>query len=338
MVHEAHVAKGQLELQPARTLTAPRRIVVTGGTGFLGRALLAELARHDPANIVCLSRDPHAAQARLAPVERALQERGGSLQAALWDPERASAAELAPHLAGASEVYHLAGEPVVGRRLSQDRKARIMASRVQSAMRLVEAMKMLPERPRVFVTASGVGYYGDRAPSEPLDETSEAGSDFLALVCVAWEAAARSAESLGVRSVQARLGIVLGAGGALAVMRTPIRLFLGGKLGSGEQMISWIQLQDAARALVHVAGDASVSGPVNVVAPEAISNLELTRALGRALGRPTPFWVPAAALRLVLGEGAEVLLTGQRAVPMRLLQTGFSFQYPKLAEALFASL
>jgi uncharacterized protein (TIGR01777 family) len=325
-------------------LTTPRKIVVTGGTGFLGRALLTELARADltrtgPATVVCLSRNPHAAATLLAPTARALQERGGSLHTAAWDPERASAAELAPHLAGASEVHHLAGEPVVGRRLNQDRKARIMASRVQSTMRLVEAMKALSERPRVFVTASGVGFYGDRAPSEPLDETSDAGSDFLALVCVAWEAAARSAEPLGVRSVQARLGIVLGpGGGALAVMRTPIRLFVGGKLGSGEQMISWIQIQDAARALVHVAGAASVSGPVNLVAPEAISNVELTRALGRALGRPTPFWVPAAALRLVLGEGAEVLLTGQRAVPMRLLQTGFSFQYPKLAEALFASL
>jgi uncharacterized protein (TIGR01777 family) len=205
-------------------------------------------------------------------------------------------------------------------------------------MRLVEAMKQMSERPRVFVTASGVGYYGDRPPSEPLDETAHAGSDFLALVCVAWEAAARAVENLGVRSVQARLGIVLGRGGALSVMRKPIDLFLGGHLGSGEQMVSWVQIEDATRALVHVAGEASLSGPVNVVAPEGTSNRDLTRALGRALGRPTPFSVPALALRLVLGEGAEPLLTGQRAVPMRLLQTGFTFRYPKLDLALSASL
>jgi uncharacterized protein len=330
---------GEAAFNLASTLTTPRRIVVTGGTGFLGRALLAKLARTEPTSVLCLSRKPNEAAALLAPLARAFEERGGGLETAAWQGEGASVPLLAEQLARASQVYHLAGEPVVGRRMTEALKSRIMQSRVQSTLRLVEAMQQLSQRPQVFVTASGVGYYGDRPPSEPLDETAQAGADFLALVCVAWEAASRSAEALGVRSVQARFGIVLGpGGGALAVMQKPIRLGLGGKLGSGEQMVSWIQLEDAARALVHVAAEGSLSGPVNFVAPEGASNLELTRALGRALHRPTPFWVPELALRLVLGEGAEPLLTGQRAVPMRLLQSGFSFHHPTLDGALGASL
>lgn len=323
----------------ARNMTSPRRIVVTGATGFLGQALLAQLARAEPTSVLCLSRKANEASVLLAPLARAFEERGGGLETATWEAERASVPLLAEQLAGASQVYHLAGEPVVGRRLTDALKSRIMQSRVQSTLLLVEAMKRLPERPQVFVTASGVGYYGDRPSSEPLDETAQAGADFLALVCVAWEAASRSAETLSVRSVQARLGIVFGpGGGALSVMKKPILLGVGGKLGSGEQMVSWIQLEDAARALVHVAAEASLSGPVNFVAPEGVDNLGLTRALGRALRRPTPFWVPKLALRLVLGEGAEPLLTGQRAVPMRLLESGFSFRHPKLDEALIASL
>jgi uncharacterized protein (TIGR01777 family) len=316
-----------------------KRIVVTGGTGFLGRGLLAELARRDPAPVItCLSRNAEAASVSLGAERRALEARGGRLETRAWQPETTKPSELAELLAGSSEIYHLAGEPAVGRRLTDSLKGRIMQSRVQSTMRLVEALKALSERPRVLVSASGVGYYGARAPSEPLDDTAEAGSDFLALVCVAWEAAAYAAERLNVRAVQARLGVVLGkGGGALALMQKPIRFYLGGKLGSGEQMVSWIQLEDAAKALVHLASAESLSGPVNVVAPEAVSNVDLTRAIGYALGRPTPFWVPASALRLVFGEGAEPLLTGQRAIPRRLLETGFSFRYPKIDDALAAS-
>ena len=315
------------------------RIVVTGATGFVGRALIRELAHREPAPVVmCLSRKAGAAAESLTLERLALEARGGTLLTAAWDPEVTSKEQLAEALAGASEVYHLLGEPAVGRRYTEALKSRIMKSRAGSTMRLVEALGTLGERPRVLVTASGVGYYGHRAANEPLDETAEAGSDFLALVCVAWEAAARAAEQLGVRAVQARLGIVLGRGGALSVMARPIRLFLGGKLGSGEQTVSWIHLDDAARALVHVASNASLSGPVNLASPEALSNAELTRAIGQKLGRPTPFWVPGPLLRLALGEGAEPVLTGQRAVPMRLLQTGFAFRYPKIDEALAASL
>jgi len=267
-----------------------------------------------------------------------LEAHGGTLTTVAWDPRVTTPSALAPVLAGASEVYHLAGEPVVGRRYDEELKQRIMQSRVDSTMRLVRALRELSERPRVLVSASGVGYYGDRPWSEPLDESAAAGSDFLALLCVAWEAAARAAEELGVRTVQARLGIVLGHGGALRVMQKPIRWFVGGKLGSGEQAVSWLQLEDAARAFVHVATHKALSGPVNFASPEATTNAELTRAIGQKLGRPTPFWVPEAALRLVLGDGAGVLLTGQRAVPLRLLETGFSFRYAELGHALDVSL
>jgi len=315
------------------------RIVVSGATGFVGRALIRELAGREHAPVVvCLSRNAKTAAERLTLERLALEARGGTLVTADFDPESTPKEQLAEALAGAREVYHLVGEPAVGRRYTEALKARIMKSRVGSTMRLVEALGALRERPRVLVSASGVGYYGPHAASEPLDETAPAGSDFLALVCVAWEAAARSAEQLGVRSVQARLGIVLGRGGALPVMAQPIRLFVGGKLGTGEQAVSWIHLDDATRALVHVAAQSDLSGPVNFASPEAVSNAELTRAIGRRLGRPTPFWVPAPLLRLAFGEGSEPILTGQRAVPMRLLQSGFAFRYPKIDEALAASL
>lgn len=315
------------------------RVVVTGVTGFLGQALLGELARRETAPIVVgLSRNASAAAEALARQRAALEARGGDLVMVPWDPETSTKSALVDALGDSTEVYHLAGEPVVGRRYTEALKTRILESRVGGALRIVEAIGELRERPRVLVSASGVGYYGPRDPSEPLDETAQAGSDFLALVCVAWEAAARAAEKHHVRAAQARLGIVLGRGGALAVMQKPIRLFVGGKLGSGQQAVSWIHIDDAARALVHVAAHDSLSGPVNFATSSATTNAELTRAIGRVLGRPTPFWVPEAAIRLVLGEGAEPLLTGQRAVPMRLLQTGFSFRYPNLDDALAASL
>jgi hypothetical protein len=187
--------------------------------------------------------------------------------------------------------------------------------------------------------ASAVGYYGARDAGEELTEASPAGSDFLAELTRQWEAAAKTAEELGVRVVRARFGIVLGAGGgALEQMAMPFRMLAGGPIGNGKQVVSWISLEDAVRALCHLLDDDSISGAVNVVAPHPVSNGELSDAIGKELGKPSWLRVPAAALRLRFGEGAEPLLTGQRVRPVVLEQAGFSWHHPDIGSALSAAL
>jgi uncharacterized protein (TIGR01777 family) len=298
------------------------RIVVSGGTGYVGTALVKRLSATGR-EVVVLARS-----GRLPP---ALQKLPG-VNALAWDAQSLGA--WASAVDGAAAIVHLAGEPAVGQRFTDTVKQRILDSRVKSGQALVQAIERAEKRPSVLVSASGVGYYGPRG-DEPCDESTPAGDDFLARVCVAWEGAVRAAEALGVRVAITRLGVVLGpGGGALPVMARPFKLFAGGKLGDGRQFFSWVHLDDAVAALERCLDDPSVSGPFNVASPEAVPQAEFADALGRALHRPA--WLPAPkfALKLLFGEGSGPILTGQRAVPKRLEAIGFQFRHPGLDETL----
>ncbi len=249
--------------------------------------------------------------------------------------------QLAPDLVrGCSALVHLAGEPVFAGLLTAARRREIRDSRVESTRALVETLGQLPagERPGVLACASAVGFYGSRG-EQRLDEEAGAGHGFLAEVCVAWEAAARAAEELGVRVVSLRFGIVLAReGGALPVMARPFRLGLGGRLGGGRQWLPWIHVDDAVRMIRAALRDPAYRGPLNVVAPEPVRNAELTLALGRVLQRPTRLSVPAFVLRTVLGELSAELLDSRRVLPAAALARGFGFRHPGLESALEAEL
>ncbi len=248
-------------------------------------------------------------------------------------------------LADAGAIVHLAGEPIAGQRWDARHKQRVRDSRVESTRVIVEHLATLPtaRRPTALVTASGIDYYefairdfGEDA--DPVPETAAPGGSFLARVCRAWEREAEAATALGVRVVRMRTGVVIGKGGALAKMTTPFKLFAGGRIGSGQQWFSWIHEDDAVAAYVAAVDDPRYQGPINLVAPEAVANRELARALGKALGRPSWMPVPAFALRAAVGELADYLLEGRRAVPAALERLGFPFRHPTLATALRAAL
>lgn len=239
---------------------------------------------------------------------------------------------------GWDAVVHLAGENIAGR-WTPARKARIRDSRVQGTRLLSEALARLATPPRVLLCASATGFYGDRG-AEWLDERSAPGSGFLADVCREWEAAAAPAAALGIRVAHLRLGVVLTrAGGALAKMLPVFRAGLGGRVGSGRQFWSWVAIDDAVGAFLHALGSDQLSGPVNVVSPQPVTNLEFTRTLGAVLKRPACCPVPAFAVRLLFGEmGEATLLSSARVRPARLEQSGYSFRHPGLEEALRALL
>jgi uncharacterized protein (TIGR01777 family) len=290
------------------------RVLLTGGTGFIGdpvaRALRA--AGHD---VTIVSRHPGHVPAK----------------AIAWDGVRDAMRET-------DAVVNLAGESIAGGRWTDARKRAILDSRLDATRTLVDAIAAAPARPAVLVNASAIGFYGPRRDEE-LDESAPAGEGFLADVCRRWEAEALRAQPLGVRVVALRLGVVLGPdGGALASMLLPFRAGLGGPLGSGKQWMSWIHRDDVVGlVLAALAIDAS-AGPVNATAPVPVRNRDFTAALAKAVHRPAFFRVPAIALRLVLGEMADMLLTGQRVVPTAARAAGYVFRHDELASALAASL
>jgi uncharacterized protein len=296
-----------------------RKAVVTGGSGLVGHALLPRLP-----SAVVLSRDPERAEIDSV-----------KAQSARWDPDGQPAPREA--LSGADTVFHLAGESVAGGRWTDERKKKIRESRVVGTRNLVAGLAAIEDkaqRPKVLVCASAIGYYGDRG-DELLDERSAAGSDFLAEVCVAWEREAKAAEALGIRVVCVRTGIVLSArGGALAQMLKPFKLGAGGKLGSGEQWMSWIHIDDLVGLMLHAAEHEEVRGPMNAAAPHPVRNAEFTKALGHALHRPAILPVPKLALRVAFGEMSQVMLASQRVESKVAASTGYAFQHPELAEAL----
>ena len=297
------------------------RILVSGSSGMIGSALVPVLsaAGHQVSRLIRPT-TPSVAATRDA----------GSVA---WDPEAGSID--AGCLEGLEAVVHLAGENIAGGRWTAARKAKIRESRVKSTQLLSAAVARLARRPRVLVAASATGYYGDRG-DEILREESAPGTGFLADLSRDWEAAASPAREAGIRVVNLRIGLVLSrSGGALPRMLVPFKLGVGGVIGSGRQYWSWIAIDDLVGAITHVLTAESLQGPVNVVAPRAPTNREFTKAVGRALSRPTVFPMPAFAARLALGEMAsELLLAGQRVEPARLIASGYKFRYPELEEAL----
>jgi len=298
------------------------RVLITGGTGFLGRALAGRL-QEAGYEVVVLSRQPE--RARLPPGVRAVR----------WDGRTAAGwGELAD---GAFALINLAGESI-GQRWTEATKRRLRESRLNAGRAVVEAVAAASTRPQVLLQASAVGYYGPRG-DELLTETDPPGSDFLAQLAVDWEASTQPVEAMGVRRVILRTGLVLERdGGALARLLLPFRLFVGGPLGDGRQGWSWIHRADWVEAVRFLMERADARGPYNLTAPQPVSNAEFARTLGRVLGRPSWLPVPAFALRLVFGEGADFLLTGQFVQPRRLLEAGFRFRYPDLESALRAIL
>jgi uncharacterized protein (TIGR01777 family) len=294
----------------------PWRVAVTGASGLLGAALVSRLtaAGH---SVLPLVRDRARAKS----------------PAIYWDPERDALDAAA--LEGVDAVVHLAGESVAGGRWTAARRARILGSRTKGTTLLARALAGLREPPRVLVSASAVGYYGDTGDRE-VDEGAPRGDGFLAEVCEAWEAAAQPARDAGIRVVHPRFGVVLAAhGGALERLLPLFRLGVGGRVGSGQQGFPWVALDDVVAALVFALGDETLRGPVNVVAPARTSNAEFTRALASVLARPAFLPVPAFALRAAFGAMAdEALLSGQFAVPRALEAHGFRFAYPALPGAL----
>jgi uncharacterized protein (TIGR01777 family) len=291
------------------------KIVVSGSTGLIGSALVPRLVgeRHEVVPLV---------RRRVAPGERAIS----------WDPEADKLDRAA--LEGTDAVIHLAGENVFGR-WTPAKKQRIRESRVHGTRLLSDAIAGLTRPPTVFLAASAIGYYGDRGDEE-MKEESAAGDDFLAHVARDWEAATASACKAGIRVHNLRLGVVLTAKtGALAKMLPAFRVGLGGPVGSGNQYLSWISLDDTTNAILHVLATPSPGGPVNITAPSPVTNRDFAKTLGKVLGRPAVVTVPAFALRMAFGaEGAAMLTSGQRVMPGRLLGSGFRFCYETLEPAL----
>jgi uncharacterized protein (TIGR01777 family) len=290
-------------------------ILLTGASGMLGTAIGSVLSRRGVRLLTLVRREPKGPD----------ELRWDPATARLDEPERLEGLDAAVHLSGAS---------VASRRWTESYKCEMTQSRVASTRFLSERLAALRQPPSVLVKASAVGFYGDRG-DEVLDEDSAAGTGYFPELCAAWEAAARQAADAGIRVVHLRFGVVLGPkGGAMDRLRPLFRLGLGGRLGSGRQWMSWISEEDAVAAALFTLENPILSGPVNVVAPQPVTNADFTRELARAVHRPAVLPAPAFALRLAFGEMAdEALLASTRALPKRLTQAGFVFTHPTLPEA-----
>jgi len=294
------------------------RVLVSGVSGPIGAALVPSLESRGM-GIARLTR----ASSRPSPA--------AATETIRWDPAKPISPQA---VSGFDAVIHLAGESIVGRWTAK-KKAKIRDSRVLGTQNLAQALAQAKVKPQVFVCSSAIGYYGDRG-DEVLGEQSAPGTGFLADICREWEAATRPAAEAGIRTVQLRTGVVLSPrGGALGKMLTPFKLGLGGRLGDGRQWMSWIDIQDMVGAIHHILKTDLLHGPVNMVAPKAVTNAEFTKTLASVLSRPAIFPVPAFAVKLAFGEmGETVLLAGQRVEPSRLIASGYPFRFNDLRASL----
>lgn len=314
--HAYHHFRGRHNRYSHPNPTTVMRVFLTGSTGLIGRRLTdALLARGD--SVVSLSRKPTEPRSVVESVTGDPAVAGGWLE----------------KLAGCDAVVHLAGEPIMGKRWTPEVLARVRSSRVDSTKLIAETLAK--GVPRVFVSGSAVGYYGLNTGDAVITESSPPGTDVLAQMCVEWEAAADAARAAGVRVVHPRTGIVLDPdGGALPVMAKPFKLFVGGRIGSGKQWVPWVHHADMTGLLLFALDTPTLSGPVNAVGPHPVTNAEFSRVLATALKRPNLFPVPVFALKLALGGVAEVVASGQKAVPEKLLAAGFKFQFDRVENAL----
>ena len=293
------------------------KVLVIGGSGFIGSALGRELsgAGHQ---VVVSTRKKTTSRKKLT-----------------WNPPELIAPDV---ISKFDAVINLAGENVFSERWTSERKEKIRSSRVDTTKALVQSMRASTNPPKVLINASAIGYYGPHG-DEDVNEGAPPGSDFLAGVCEEWEAAALKANEPGVRVVITRFGLVLGeGGGALSKMLGPFKAFIGGYIGSGKQWMSWIHIDDITGFIRYALENESVSGQFNVTAPKPVTNREFSSALGKVIGRPSFFPVPALALKLALGEFGDVLLTGQRAIPGKAVKAGYTFKHTDVNEALKAIL
>jgi hypothetical protein len=299
-----------------------KKIIISGATGFIGRVLCRELIDRGY-EVVVLSRNPVKGTALLSK----------SLQVVSWDAKTADGWQQFAD--GTLGIINLAGENIAGGRWTQPRKQKIIESRLAAGRAIVEVVSRARHKPRVVIQASGIGYYGSRGDAL-LDETSAAGQGFLADVAAQWEQTTSAVVSMGVRQVIIRTGIVLGHdGGFLSRILLPFKLFMGGHMGSGTQWLSWIHRAAEVRAICFLLERDDLSGAFNLCAPNPLAAREFFRVVGTVMGRPSWLPVPGFALRLMLGEMAEeLILSGQRAVPRRLLEAGYHFKYPEAEAAL----
>ncbi len=295
-----------------------QRIAITGSTGLIGSALVSFLLKQGH-QVTQISRNKHL--------------KGPQTPVVFWDPQKGQVDAAA--LEGFDAVIHLAGANV-GERWDASYKQTILESRVDGTRLLSRILGGLKHKPKVLLSASAIGYYGNHAPDVLLDEASAGGNGFLADVCRRWEAETQAAVEAGIRVVHLRFGVVLSKkGGALAKMGLPFALGLGGILGSGKQMMSWIALDEIPRIVQFLINESKIIGPVNITAPAAVSNAEFTKVLGSVIHRPTFLPVPGFAVQLLFGEmGETLLLGGSHVVPKRLKEMGYQYTYPDLKKAL----
>lgn len=300
------------------------KVAIAGATGFVGSRLVEKLqaAGHQ---VLVLSRDA-AKAGRVFPASAY-----PNLEVVAYTP--AESGDWQKSIAGCDAVVNLAGVPIAEERWTEARQQAILDSRRLTTAKLVEAIVNANPRPSVFVSASAIGYYGTSETAE-FDETSLAGNDFLATVCKDWEAAAQPAKNAGTRLAILRLGIVLGMGGALAKMLPPFKLFAGGPLGTGKQWFSWVHREDVVDLILYALQNSQVEGVLNATAPNPVRMNELCQTLGEVLQRPSWLPVPGFALEMLLGDGAKLVLEGQKVLPKQTLASGFQYQYPTLKLAL----